>query len=347
MSEETMIVRKEGRAGRLTFNREKALNALDFDMAMAIERALVAWRDDPEVEIVVIDAAGPRAFCAGGDIAKIYHQGRAGDFTTGPKFWRDEYRMNADLAEYPKPIVSFMQGFVMGGGVGVGGHVTCRVVGDTTQIAMPECGIGLIPDVGGTLLLARAPGRVGEYLGLTGARIGAADAIYAGFADVYAPEAEWEALKARLVETADLGVIARGRMPEAKGFLADRRPQIEAAFGGANLREIVASLETAGTVFAAETLATIRRNSALSMEAALRLVRMTRATPDIRSALENEFRFTLRAVEHADFLEGVRAQIIDKDRKPVWKYSLETLPEAAVAALLEPLPKGWEIPFAA
>ena len=346
MTEEpTIIVRKEGRAGRLTFNRPKALNALDAEMAAAIDRALSDWRDDPEVAVVVIDAVGERAFCAGGDIAKIYHQGRAGDFTTGPRFWREEYRMNARLAEYGKPVVSFMQGFVMGGGVGVGGHAHHRVVGDTTQIAMPETGIGLIPDVGGTLLLAKAPGRVGEYLGVTGSRIGAADAIYAGFADLYLPEAEWEAVKVQLIATGDPGMLPTGRVPATKGRLADLRPQIEAAFGGRDIHEIVAALEASGTHFATETLAILRRNSALSEEATLRLVRMTRATPTIRDALSNEFRFTLRAVEKADFLEGVRAQIIDKDRSPNWKYSLETLPMAEVSALLDPLPRDWEIAF--
>lgn len=340
-----MISRKEGRAGRLTFNRPAALNALDHDMAMAIEAALEAWRHDPEVALVVIDAVGDRAFCAGGDIAAIYHEGRRGDFEIGPRFWRDEYRMNAKIKEYTKPIVAFMQGFVMGGGVGVGGHASHRVVGESTQIAMPETGIGLIPDVGGTLILARAPGRVGEYLGLTGARIGAADAIYAGFADLFAPEESWPGLIARLCETGDLAALPRGLAPPAKGHLADLRPEIEAGFGGAHVVEIVAALEASGSDFALETLKTLRRASPLSMEATLRLVRMTRATPTIREALSNEFRFTLRAVEHADFLEGVRAQIIDKDRKPVWKHTIETLPEAEVAALLAPLPKAWEIPF--
>ncbi|MDD8022370.1 MAG: enoyl-CoA hydratase/isomerase family protein [Paracoccaceae bacterium] len=342
----TMIARKEGRVGRLTFNRTAALNALDNEMAEVIEAALDRWRNDPEVAAVLIDAAGDRAFCAGGDIAAIYHHGRAGDFDIGPRFWRDEYRMNAKIAEYPKPIVAFMQGFVMGGGVGVGGHASHRVVGDTTQIAMPETGIGLIPDVGGTRILACAPGRVGEYLGLTGGRIGAADAIYAGFADCYAPEAEWEALKARLIETGDPGVLPQGGQPATPGTLADLRAEIDAAFGTADLHGIIAALEASGTEFATATLKTLRRNSALSEAATLALVRMTRANPTIRAALENEFRFTLRAVEHSDFLEGVRAQIIDKDRKPQWKYTLDTLPDAVVAALLEPLPADWQIDFA-
>ena len=156
-----LSIRRDGRAGRITLTREKALNALSHEMALEIEKALLAWRDDPEVALVLIDAEGEKAFCAGGDIREMYETGRAGDFDYGRRFWRDEYRMNALLAEYPKPIVSFLHGFVMGGGVGVGCHVSTRVVGESARIAMPECGIGLVPDVGGSLLLARAPGRLG------------------------------------------------------------------------------------------------------------------------------------------------------------------------------------------
>ena len=178
-----LIIRTDRRAGRITFNRPQALNALSHDMALAIHAALNDWRDNPQVDLVIIDAVGDKAFCAGGDIAAVYHAGRAGDHAVGAQFFFDEYRMNAAIAEYPKPIVAFMQGFVMGGGVGVGGHASHRIVGDTTQIAMPESGIGLIPDVGGTYLLSRAPGRLGEYIGLTASRMGPGDAIHAGFAD--------------------------------------------------------------------------------------------------------------------------------------------------------------------
>ncbi len=173
-------IRQQGRAGRITLNRPKALNALTYDMIRAIEAALDAWRDDDAVKLILIDAIGDRAFCAGGDIADLYRTGTAGDFAYGQQFWRDEYRMNAKLAEYPKPVVSFLQGFTMGGGVGVGCHASHRIVGDTSQIAMPECGIGLVPDVGGSLILARAPGHLGEYLGLTASRMGPGDAIHVG-----------------------------------------------------------------------------------------------------------------------------------------------------------------------
>ncbi len=204
-------IRIEGCAGRITLNRPKALNALTYDMAMAIHAALRDWAGDDAVRLIVIDAAGDKAFCAGGDIADLYRTGTEGDFAYGRKFWADEYRMNAALFEFPKPVVSLMQGFTMGGGVGVGCHGSHRIVGDSSQIAMPECGIGLVPDVGGSMILARAPGRLGEYLGTTAARLGAADAILAGFADTYIPEGDWPALIAELCRTGDVAAVAHRR----------------------------------------------------------------------------------------------------------------------------------------
>jgi len=321
-----MIIRKDRRAGRLTFNRPQALNALSHEMALAIDAALQEWRDDPEVALVVIDAEGERAFCSGGDIAAVYRAGLEGDHRVGREFFRDEYRMNARIAEYPKPIVAFMQGFVMGGGVGVGGHASHRIVGDSTQIAMPETGIGLIPDVGGSWLLGHAPGRCGEYLGLTGARIGAGDAIFTGFADSYIPEAEWPALIDRLAETGDVAAIAPHPRPEAPLEGRDL-----SAFGGPSVAEIVAALEAAGDEAALKPL---RRNSPLSMAATLALVRAARGDASLRDSLARELRFTARATAESDFLEGVRAQIIDKDRNPQW--SADASP-AHVAAMLAPL----------
>ena len=154
-------IRIEGVAGRITLQRPDALNAMTYDMCRAIEAALDGWRDDPAVTLVIFDAEGERAFCAGGDIADLYATGRAGDFAYGQTFWADEYRLNHNIFTYPKPVVSFLQGFTMGGGVGIGCHGSHRIVGETSHIAMPECGIGLVPDVGGSLMLALAPGRVG------------------------------------------------------------------------------------------------------------------------------------------------------------------------------------------
>ena len=321
-----LSIRKDRRAGRITFSRPQALNALSHEMAVAIHRALDDWRGDDSVALVIIDAEGYRAFCAGGDIAAVYHAGRAGDHAVGQDFFADEYRMNAAIADFAKPIVAFMQGFVMGGGVGVGGHAGHRVVGDTTQVAMPESGIGLIPDVGGTWLLSRAPGRIGEYLGLTGARMDAGDAIHAGFADIYLPEAEWDAAKETLAETGDVTRL-KGR-PAPASALADRDLS---AFGGRSVDDIVVALEQQGDEAALKSL---RRNSPLSMAATLAMVRAARGDQRMQDALSREYRFTRRATAQSDFLEGVRAQIIDKDRTPAWAADAGP---AAVDAMLAPL----------
>ncbi|MDP5305536.1 enoyl-CoA hydratase/isomerase family protein [Paracoccus spongiarum] len=319
-------IRVAGRAGRITFTRPQALNALNHQMALDLRAALEGWRDDPQVALVIIDAEGDRAFCAGGDIAAVYRAGRDGDHQVGRDFFRDEYRMNATIADYPKPVVAFMQGFVMGGGVGVGGHAGHRVVGDSTRIAMPESGIGLIPDVGGTWLLSRAPGRIGEYLALTAGRMGPGDAIHAGFADSYLPEAEWPALIGLLEQTGDATRIIGVTPPDAPLARRDL-----SAFGGADLAEIRAALEAQDDE---DSLAALRRNSPLSMAAGLAMVRAARGDARMQDSLRREYRFTARATEQGDFLEGVRAQIIDKDRDPKWTADAS---EAHLRAMLAPL----------
>ena len=333
-------IRVEGHAGRITLNRPAALNAATYDMVRAVEAALDGWRDDPAVALVVMDAAGDKAFCAGGDIADLYASGKAGDFAYGRQFWADEYRLNAKLAEYAKPIVSLMQGFVMGGGVGLGCHASHRVVGETSRIAMPECGIGLVPDVGGSLLLARAPGRLGEYLGLTAARLDAGDAIRAGFADHYVPQDRWAALIADLCDTGDAGAVTRAEETPPQGPLSGLQDQIDRHFAHTSLTGVVDSLRTDDSAFATDTLKAVSRNSPLSMACTLDMLARLRAPGAmIRDALDLEYRFTARAMEHGDFLEGIRAAIIDKDRKPVWKHAIETLPDAAVSEMLAPLGK--------
>lgn len=329
-------IRRDRKAGRITFTRPQALNALSHDMALAIHAALDGWRDDPAVALVIIDAEGDRAFCAGGDIAAVYHGGKAGDHGIGQRFFADEYRMNAAIRDYPKPIAAFMQGFVMGGGVGVGGHAGHRVVGDTTQIAMPESGIGLIPDVGGTWLLARAPGRIGEYLGLTGARMGAGDAIHAGFADLYLPESEWEGAKDRLAETGDISGL-KGRTPPPAPLAATDL----SAFGARSVADIRAALEKAGD---AASLKAIARNSPLSMAATLAMVRAARGDRRMQESLSREYRFTHRATAEGDFIEGVRAQIIDKDRTPNWSQPGDAAKVDAMLADLGAEELTWEEP---
>lgn len=333
-------IRKEGRAGRITLTRPKALNALSYDMATAIEAALEDWRSDDDVAVILIDATGDKAFCAGGDIQQLYDTGRAGDYGFGRRFWADEYRLNARIARYPKPYVALMQGFVMGGGVGISCHGSHRVTCESTQIAMPECGIGLVPDVGGSLILARAPGRLGEYLGTTGSRMGPDDAIHAGFADVYVPELKWDALTAALVETGDPAVIAAHAETPPPGALRALSPQIDRHFGGETLHDILNALRAEDSDFARDTLKLLSRNSPLSMACAIEMIHRLRGPAvDITRALGLEYRFTYRAMEQGDFLEGIRAAIIDKDRKPNWKHGLDSLPGVAVAQMLQPLGK--------
>lgn len=331
-------IRVTGTAGRITLTRVKALNALSYDMCMAIDAALKDWRHDDRVKTVVIDAEGERAFCAGGDIAELYETGTAGKYNYGRGFWRDEYRMNARIFEYPKPVVSFLQGFTMGGGVGIGCHGTHRVVGNSSQISMPETGIGLIPDVGGTLLLTLAPGRLGEYLGLTAGRMNAADAIYAGFADVFIPESNWPDLIAQLEQGADPEILNSAAQTAEGATLPEMQADIDRCFGGETLSDILTVLRQEDSDFATATLKVMTRNSPLSMACTTEMLHRLRGDNlSIRRALELEYRFTYRAMEHGDFLEGVRAQIIDKDRSPTWKHADQSVPATAVANMLLPL----------
>ena len=333
-----VLIRTEGRAGRITLNRPEALNALSHPMSLAIEAALDGWRDDPGVALVLIDAEGTRAFCAGGDIATIHAQITAGDLASPRKFWRDEYRMNAKIAEYPKPVVALMQGFVMGGGVGIGCHAGIRIVGKTTRVAMPECAIGLIPDVGGSLLLARAPGRFGAYLGLTGTRMGPGDAIDMGFADLFVPEAEWPDLAADLARSGDPGVIADYMEGGPAGRLRHRQERVDAIFSAATVAEILARLDADGTEQAVEAAAAMRAASPLSLAVTLECQRRLGRTASVREALALEYRFTWRAPEASDLVEGIRALIVDKDRRPRWRHpAAEAVGADEVAALLAPL----------
>nr|WP_299830471.1 3-hydroxyisobutyrate dehydrogenase [uncultured Roseobacter sp.] len=334
-------IRTTGTTGRITLARPKALNAMTYQMCLAIEEALDRWRDKAEVTQVVIDAEGDRAFCAGGDIAELYDTGTRGDFAYGQIFWADEYRLNAKIFEYPKPVISFLQGFTMGGGVGIGCHGSHRIVGQSSQIAMPECGIGLVPDVGGTLMLALAPGRLGEYLGTTAARMSAADAILAGFADLYIPEERWPDLIDRLEQGAGPDILADAAQEAPAGTLAGLKEEIDRHFGGETLADILTKLRHAESEFARDTLKKMQRNSPLSMASTVEILHRLRGPSiTIAKALEQEYRFTFRAMEHGDFLEGIRAAIIDKDRTPKWQFADQKVPAAAVSKMLMPLGKN-------
>ncbi len=333
-------IRITGRAGRITLQRPQALNAMTYEMCTAIEATLDAWRSDPDVALVVFDAEGDRAFCSGGDIAELYATGTKGNYAYGQTFWADEYRLNHKIFNYPKPVVSFLQGFTMGGGVGIGCHGSHRVVGDSSQIAMPECGIGLVPDVGGSLMLALAPGRLGEYLGTTAARMNAGDAIFAGFADLYIPETEWPHLMAQLEAGGDADILAQAATAPAPGPLQSAMSDIDRHFHGAALGDILTTLKAEDSDFARDTMSRMGRNSPLSMACTIEMLhRLRGASLTMEKALDLEYRFTARSMEHGDFLEGIRAAIIDKDRTPKWQYADATVPAMAVSKMLMPLGK--------
>ena len=333
-----ILIRRIGKAGRITLNRPHALNAVNYDMCSAIEAALDAWRDDDSVALVVIDAAGDRAFSAGGDILDMYATASVGDFEWGRNFWRDEYRLNAKIFNFPKPYVAFMQGFTMGGGVGISCHGSHRIVGETSRIAMPECSIGLVPDVGGSLLLSRAPGRVGEYLGTTGTRMEPGDAIYCEFADYYIEHSKWPALTAALEETGDFSLIDRAAATVPTSRLAAQQTQIDAHFGGETMGDIMRSMAHEPDDFTGATEAALARQSPLSLACTVEMVHRIRGADRIERALELEYRFTYRSAEKGDFVEGIRAAIIDKDHTARWQHrSIDAVRPIEVSQMLMPL----------
>ncbi|MFN3970580.1 MAG: enoyl-CoA hydratase/isomerase family protein [Gemmobacter sp.] len=340
-----IAIRIEGHAGRITLNRPAALNALTADMVNMLDAALIAWAADDRVALVVIDAAGERAFCAGGDITALYAQGRTGNVAPMRDFWRREYRMNARIAAYEKPVVSLMQGYAMGGGVGVGCHASHRIVAETTRIAMPECGIGLVPDVGGSYLLALAPGRLGEYMATTGARMAPGDAIDAGFADWFVPREGWPALVSALCATGEAEAVEAAARPPPTATLCAARGGIEAHFAGETYGDIWRSLIASDSDFARNTRDMLAKVSPLAAACAVEMLHRLGDAPTLLRALELEYRFAHRALEHSDILEGIRAAVIDKDRNPRWRHAgPEAVSAMDVARMLMPLgPDAWRM----
>jgi len=343
-----VLIRREGRAGRITMNRPKALNALTYAMVGRIWEALLAWRLDPTVELVVLDGAGERAMCAGGDVRALYDsRGNGSAFTRA--FWTEEYRLNALIGRYPKPYVAIQDGIVMGGGIGLSGHARHRVVTERSQLAMPETGIGLIPDVGGTWLLAHAPGATGVYLGLTGEPMRAADAIAARFSDVFVPAAKLGGLVARLVEPkggAVVDVLQAGAEQPEPSLLGAQRGDIDRAFGGDGVEAILQVLSELPGEWAQRTIATLAQKSPKSLKLTLAAIRQALMLPSLEDALRVEYRLAVRLFEDGEFIEGVRALIVDKDRRPKWSPArlAEVTPEL-VTRYLAPLPPNEELTF--
>lgn len=341
MSDAEVIVAREGAAGLLTLNRPKALNALTHGMCTDIAAALAAWKTDATVTRIVVDAAGERAFCAGGDIRVVHDLGRAGRQPEALRFFRDEYDMNIAIKRFPKPYVSLIDGIVMGGGVGVSVHGTHRVAGDKYSFAMPEVGIGFFPDVGGTYALPRLPFHAGTYLALTGARIGRGDAVAIGLATHAVPTAQFAAARAALIAGEDVDtVLSRHSVAAEAAPLLQHKALIEDVFGHDTLAGIFAALEKAAAndAFAAKTLATMQAKSPTSM--AISLEQMKRgASLEFEQAMQTEFRIVSRIVYGEEFYEGVRATIIDKDQAPRWSpASIEGLSEAEIGLYFAPLP---------
>ena len=342
--EAPVIARIEGGWGRLTLNRPAALHALTTQMCQIMAKALLAWRDDPQVAAVMLDHTGARGFCAGGDIRMIMESG-AQDGVAARTFFAEEYRLNALLFGYEKPVVALMDGVVMGGGVGISAPATYRVATEKTVFAMPETGIGLFPDVGGGWFLPRLVGETGLWLALTGARLKAADCLLLGLATDYVPQAQVEALKAQLL--ADPGgldtLLTESEADAGEPPLARCRGDIDRLFGGDSVEAILEALEAEGGEWALAQLATLKTKSPQAMKVAFRQLRQGRDIADFEAEMAVEYRIASRICVTADFREGVRAVIVDKDNAPRWDPpTLAEVTEQRLGAIFEPLPEGEE-----
>ncbi|TKT80965.1 enoyl-CoA hydratase/isomerase family protein [Aquamicrobium sp. LC103] len=340
--EPEILVEKNGRAGVIVLNRPKALNALTRTMVHEMHRQLIEWADDASIELVIVRAAGEKAFCAGGDIRQLHDWGRAGDPAIRA-FYHEEYRLNTYIKTYPKPYVALIDGIVMGGGVGVSIHGSRRIAGDRIMFAMPETGIGLFPDVGGTYFLPRLPGRTGTWLALTGARLGQADAVWCGLATHAISSDRVDDLAQALGEDGGIdATIGRFSKPPAEDApLASLQDVIERCFSAATVEEILERLdaERGGHAdWAAKQAATIRTKSPTSLKIALRQMQEG-AKADFEECMRIEYRIVNRVITGHEFFEGVRAVIIDKDGEPKWApASLPEVDEADVDAYFAPLP---------
>ncbi len=313
--ESTIIARAQGRIGRLTLNRPKGLNALDLPMIHAIAASLEAWRDDPAIHAVVLDAAGGRAFCAGGDIRDLRNQAISGDHERIKAFFVEEYALNRVIARYPKPYISLIDGICMGGGIGLSVHGSVRVTTEHAAFAMPETQIGFFPDVGATFILPRLRGAFGMYLALTSERVGGAEAVWLGLATHFVPRERFAGLADALAESG-IAALAEAALPPPPGEMR----AIEAAvtvFAEPSVIKILAALERMETEWSRATLRTLRAVSPSSLLWTFEIVRAG-ARRTFEQCQEAELELALRATKHPDFAEGVRAMVVDKDRAPRW-----------------------------
>ncbi|MBU6461570.1 MAG: enoyl-CoA hydratase/isomerase family protein [Bradyrhizobium sp.] len=326
-TEPDLIARREGAAGIIRLNRPKAINAVTLEMFRDIDKALDTFEADPAVAVIVMEGAGDRGLCAGGDIRALYDSSKVqGDL--GKILWREEYILNARIARFPKPYVAFMDGIVMGGGVGLSAHGRHRVVTEKTKLAMPEVGLGFFPDVGGTWLLSHAPGDIGSYFGLTGQTMNGPDAIHARFADAVVPSAKLAVLREELTKVQPgtpsdeikrlIDGFATG---ETAGPVAAMQATIDRWFGHDRMEDIIAALQRDGSEPALSTLKTLNEKSPRGMVVTLKLLRLARASSSLEQCLAREYRAALEVFASDDFREGVRAAVIDKDRNPRWSPS--------------------------
>jgi enoyl-CoA hydratase len=327
--------------GRIRLNRPKAIHALTREMCDAMSEVLLAWREDPSIQVVVIDHAEGRGFCAGGDVVMLARSG-AGDASDAKRFFFSEYRLNHLLFTYPKPTVAIMDGITMGGGVGIALPCEYRVATENTRLAMPETGIGLFPDVGGGWYLSRLPGRVGQFMALTGARLDASECLYLGLATHYIEQGSLEELHERILK-------APGRIQGALGAAAAIAPdakiesnmgQITKLFASDRLEDVLAALEEDGSDWAQSELATLKSKSPLSCKVSLRLLAEGANRSSFAEEMRAEYALAGRIVRTHDFREGVRALLIDKDNNPQWDPPTpEEVDDEMLDVLFEPLPE--------
>ena len=337
MTETDLIATRDGHAGALLMNRVRALNALTLPMIQDFQAAIDQWRADPSVKLVVLEGAGGRAFCAGGDVRAMREAAIAGDRATVTAFFTEEYAVNQGIAEFGKPWVSLIDGVCMGGGIGLAIHNGPRVVTENALLAMPETAIALFPDVGTSYVLPRLPGALGAWLALTGARLRGADAVHAGLATHFVPAERLPALRAALLD-GDAGVVdGFAGVPPPASF-APYRTLIDQAFGQPTVLAILATLEAEGGEWAMQQAAILRRMSPTSLCVSLELLRRG-ATMTLRQCLDEELTLTGRVVhDHPDFREGVRSVLVDKGNPPAaWSpATLEEVDPAAIQAMFSP-----------